>query len=145
MKKKIFFLVFSIAFLSLAYSVLTQGSGGGGMPAFGGGCWNFNTEQTCTNTSDEYGCRWNEFMGGGGTGPIGWCEEKGCWSYWNSNDCTAAGCSWDPQGFCYKKDVGIIQTQPLVKMQTVLGRVMVIVMKSIVGTSINNQLVCSLT
>ena len=103
MKKKIFFLVFSIAFLSLAYSVLTQGSGGGGMPAFGGGCWNFNTEQTCTNTSDEYGCRWNEFMGGGGTGPIGWCEEKGCWSYWNSNDCTAAGCSWDPQGFCYKK------------------------------------------
>ncbi|MFH1771182.1 MAG: PGF-pre-PGF domain-containing protein [archaeon] len=74
-------------------------SGGGGG---GEGCFDAWDETGC-NDKAAVGqpCTW---MTGGSDS--GWCEEKGCWNYWNSGDCAAAaseGCQWNSNYmYCYK-------------------------------------------
>ena len=49
--------------------------------AYGGGCcdklgcWNYQTESACDNST--LSCRWQTMD------YDGWCEEKGCWNFWN--------------------------------------------------------------
>ncbi len=53
------------------------------------GCWNYNTNTTCTDT----GCMW------GSQG--GWCSNLGCWSFETETTCNTQGnCRWEGGSNC---------------------------------------------
>jgi len=67
------------------------------------GCWNFNTNQSCTAGSAILGesCNWRV-----PTQPVSWCEQRGCWHYRDTNESTceqneyALSCEWHENGDC---------------------------------------------
>lgn len=50
-----------------------------------GGCWGYNTQNTCGNAS---GCFWETYSGG-------WCQEQGCWN-WGGNNASCINISLHP-------------------------------------------------
>ncbi|RLE43805.1 hypothetical protein DRJ16_03430, partial [Candidatus Woesearchaeota archaeon] len=111
--RSIFILILTI-FIVIAVSTtnisLAQTAGGGGGAGGGGvvfapsGCWDFYTEESCLNKSDEYNCIWHPSTG---RGVEGWCEKtsfKNCWQYGDNSSCIANNCSWETYGYCSRKN-----------------------------------------
>ena len=65
---------------------------------FQAGCWDFWTEDGCSEASLELGlpCNWNT------GGSSGWCEDATqCWNMHDNDSCTSiSGCNWDSSSYC---------------------------------------------
>lgn len=67
------------------------------------GCWNFWSQNQCSNSTDDLNCLWKEdnFMSG-------WCGETGCWNFDGTDNETCLGsglnCVWENECMGWNPD-----------------------------------------
>ncbi len=73
-------------------------------------CWLYDSDQS---SCEDLGCKFNSDDWGS------WCEEKGCWNYWNESGCpvtipgTEKNCQWQSgtgMGWCERTSCWSFQT-----------------------------------
>jgi len=98
------FIVIAASITNISLAQTSVGGGGGGVIFAPSGCWDFYTEESCLNESDEYNCIWHSAES---KGQFGWCEKtafKNCWQYGDNLSCIANNCSWETYGYCNRKN-----------------------------------------